>query len=439
MDELWDFISTHIGSLLLSVAILAIIVLLLAGVWASIDPRSWQDFILEALGVEELNPSSDYFMTDAPDDGPHDKNGQVATTIEPFSIQYWNGKNVKFYADPVVWDAAMKVYSRFPDCDPRLITAVAFSESSHYTNFKKENSATALGIWQFITSTWDRLWNFWMPKLFPDLGKKFPKPDRTDPLTAAYGACVYMKITKITQAAKKEEANFIGRFMSWNRHIPQARFVYKLYHELLSRTGEDDLPSFTSTYSLPPGENDKIILNSNTPEWKKQIIAILVAIHLLPDVVYAFEDGPPVTGIPPNEEDPPGSPPDGGTCVPIMKKYTRWTRYHNGCEGKPWTCGAIMGYDYIARDGEPIYAPMDGKIVSKHTDGVGNTVQILQLKNGMQLGIMHLHFNNARGQVKAGDVIGKVGNIGNSTQAHAHIWLAKGGGNIKDHSILTCK
>lgn len=412
-------------------------VVMVLGYQHDTDPQGYDDYIVKLLGVQESVSYTDPITTTIgiglPDRG---KNWEVETVIEPFQITYWNGRKVTFYAPPHIWEPVNEAYQNFPWCDPRLNISVAFSESSHYTNFKKENAATALGVWQFIRSTWDRLWNFWMPMLFPKVKQMFPNADRTDPRASAFGACVYYRLTGITKAAKGDEATFVREFKSWNNHEEQAKFVYRLYHELLARTGDEDLP----VYDVSSTDAQMILNPSEIPWWKKQVIAALEGLGIFPTVAYAYNDDP--GGEPPDDGD---EPPDDGstpTCKPLLSRYTIGPRgYHNGCEGTGWTCGAIMGWDYIARDGRPLYAPMAGRIIGKSYDRLGNSVLRIRLANGMILGIMHLHFPKyAVGKrFAAGDQIGTVGNIGISSQSHAHVWLYAGGHNIQNHDLLFCR
>jgi|GEM_PF-4635385 len=394
--------------------VLIVTLVLSLGYYHDTDPQHYEEVVSELLGVQDFNIRSVPVVVDGKE-----------TVIEPFTINYWNGNKVKFYAPPEVWDPVWEAYMHFPWCDPRLNVAVAFSESSGYINYDEENEATAIGVWQFIDSTWQRLWTVQIPELYPELLVMFPAPDRTDRKASAYAACVYYKLIGLDDAYSKGEEAFVKEFMGWNRHEEQARFVYRLYSELLSRTG--DLPTITTP------EVNRVVLEPSP--WKKFVLEALQLLGIYPEVAYAYDNSP--------GEGLPGDIGDGNCKALIGGRFTIGPRgYHTGCEGTSWSCGLIKGYDYIASDGTPLFAPMNGVVTAMFYDGLGNTILTLKLENDMEIGIMHLHFpeNLAVGsQVVAGQQIGSVGNIGNSSTAHAHVWLRKGSANLQDHSILFCK
>lgn len=401
-------------------------------------------FLLES--EEEAKTATQLALVDQPsyDYDYEDERGRrntITSSIQPFHIKYWDGSNALFYADPKVWSASIEANQTFPWCDPRLITAIAFSESRYYTNHHNPNPASALGVWQFITSTWDRLWGTQMPQ---KVKAKFPNPERTDIQAAAHGACYYSKLIGLTNARNQQQ--FQNRFMGWNRHPPQAEFVWRLYQELLQRTGGDDglLPptistgdedpdSFTLPFVIRPS------LWAQMDDFRKLIVEILIENGFLSSLIIGHDDSP---GKDEGGDEPTPTCSDGG--IPLLKKYRLGPRgYHTGCEGTAWSCGNIVGYDYIAPDGTPYYAPFDGKVIAQWYDQIKphpNSVQTIRFVNGYLVGIMHLHFTLRPGQkFQAGQVIGTVGNIGNSDTPHGHIWLQKNGVNISDHSMLFCK
>jgi len=397
--------------------VLIVTLVLSLGYYHDTDPQHYEEVVSELLGVQDFNIRSVPVVVDG-----------EKTVIEPFTITYWNGNEVEFYTPPEVWDPVWEAYTHFPWCDPRLNVAVAFSESPQYINYEDENEATAAGTWQFIGSTWERLWTVQIPELYPELLTMFPNPERTDRKASAYAACVYFRLIGLDDAFSKGEETFVNKFMGWNRYSPQGEFVYRLYSELLNRTG-GDLP----TVNTP--EVNRVVLEPSP--WKKFVLEALQLLGIFPKVAYAYDDSP-------GEGLPVDNPGGNGDCKPLVGgKYTIGPRgYHTGCEGTSWSCGLIKGYDYIASDGTPLYAPMNGVVTAMFYDGLGNSILTLRLENGLELGIMHLHFpeNLAVGsQVVAGQQIGSVGNIGNSSEAHAHVWLRQGFSNLEDHSILFCK
>ncbi len=80
------------------------------------------------------------------------------------------------------------------------------------------------------------------------------------------------------------------------------------------------------------------------------------------------------------------------------------------------------GLDFKAQTGDPIHATADGEVVFAGVmNGYGNVVKIAH-KSGYETLFAHMSaINTTLGQkVKAGDIIGKVGNTGRSTGPHLH-------------------
>jgi murein DD-endopeptidase MepM/ murein hydrolase activator NlpD len=101
--------------------------------------------------------------------------------------------------------------------------------------------------------------------------------------------------------------------------------------------------------------------------------------------------------------------------VPVLGAVTskygiRGRRHHNGA-------------DIPLKAGTPVYATFDGKVryAKYNTGGYGNLV-IIRHKNGLETWYGHLTRDNleANDYVKAGQVIGYVGNTGRSFGAHLH-------------------
>jgi murein DD-endopeptidase MepM/ murein hydrolase activator NlpD len=89
--------------------------------------------------------------------------------------------------------------------------------------------------------------------------------------------------------------------------------------------------------------------------------------------------------------------------------------------GKHWSKGYHTGVDFAVPVGTPVLAVADG-VVEKATWGASYGVQVVQrVKQGW---VIYAHLSAAAvtpGQVlKAGQVLGKSGNTGNSTGAHLH-------------------
>jgi len=149
--------------------------------------------------------------------------------IEPFTFRYWNGGMYRVDIPQEVWDASIAADQKH-GCDYRLILAVAWSESPNFTNHTSENSAGAMGTWQFIPGTWNGYW--------PD---PTTRPPRTDIGASADAAC--RKAVDQGLPTSGSRSIFIDRFAHhpvggsvWNMHDGQAGTVYDLWQELKNRT-----------------------------------------------------------------------------------------------------------------------------------------------------------------------------------------------------------
>ncbi len=161
---------------------------------------------------------------------------RVPSALPEFQITYWNGSEVRFYAPQDVWDAAVTAYQKNGTCDPRLVVAVAFSESSVYNN-TAVSPVGAAGVWQFMPGTWNDYW-----PVGPD------QPDRTNIPAAADAAC--RKISDQGLPSATSEAVFVDRFAyhplkgsCWNQHEGQAKFVWTLWQQLIQQTANSPTPT----------------------------------------------------------------------------------------------------------------------------------------------------------------------------------------------------
>lgn len=158
--------------------------------------------------------------------------------VKPFSFTYWNGGNYRVDIPQEVWDAAMTADIKH-GCDGRLIIAIAWTESPNFTNYTTENSAGAMGTWQFLQGTFNHY--------YPDAATR---PSRTDVYASADAACR----KAIAQGLPQTDGNralYIDRFAHhplsesvWNMHDGQAGTAYDLWQELKKRS--------TSSTTQPP-------------------------------------------------------------------------------------------------------------------------------------------------------------------------------------------
>jgi LysM repeat protein len=88
-----------------------------------------------------------------------------------------------------------------------------------------------------------------------------------------------------------------------------------------------------------------------------------------------------------------------------------------------------LGNDLFAPRNTPIRAPLSG-IVSRDDNGLGGHAVALTTTNGTRLYFAHLQRYGASGSVKAGQVIGYVGNSGDAAggPTHLHFEIHPGGG-----------
>lgn len=100
-----------------------------------------------------------------------------------------------------------------------------------------------------------------------------------------------------------------------------------------------------------------------------------------------------------------------------------------------------QGMDFAASTGTPIIAPADGVVVeARRWGGYGNWIRVRH-PNGLETGYAHLsRFASgmrAGQRVTQGQVIGYVGNTGNSTGPHLHYEMWRNGQRINPASVRT--
>jgi murein DD-endopeptidase MepM/ murein hydrolase activator NlpD len=87
------------------------------------------------------------------------------------------------------------------------------------------------------------------------------------------------------------------------------------------------------------------------------------------------------------------------------------------------------GQDFACPIGTAIHAIGDGKIIFAGYDGAYGNKLVIQHPDGTVSWYAHMEaFVRTSGQVRAGDVIGKVGMTGNTTGPHVHLEIRPGGG-----------
>lgn len=351
------------------------------------DPEGYEQYLINHYGVVgeidyPVGPPSPYPYED--DQG---RRQEIDSTIEPFHIKYWNGKQVLFYADAEVWEAVVDAHNLLSFCDPRLNIAVAFSESTHYTNFQKENAATALGTWQFIRSTWDRL-KIQIRQLFPDIAELFPNAERTNREAAAVYACVYFKLIRLSDT--KDYVRFIARFWGWNHHFAQADFVWRLYQELQIR-----VPDFKSPEAPHAGPTVTI---KNT-WWNRFKFSLLDTFYLWPESLMAYDPS-----VPPIDSPAPG---DQWIAAPYKGRYSTTGGLHGQWYGH-------CAVDLSKGKGAEVTSPINGVVKQVYRDFLKNTVVEIENKSSTSI-LMHLIPDVKKGQqVVIGQRVGTESNQGNT-------------------------
>jgi hypothetical protein len=151
------------------------------------------------------------------------------SNLPEFNTIYWNGSETKFWIDPEVWAANVAAWKKYPWCDPRHVTVIEHSESPRYSNHVYENAATAAGTGQFIKTTWESVFSCSI-----DAGTC---PKRTDRYATAEAICRYIKENGMVDSINQSEAAYVNDFAVespvWNMYPPQAKYVWRVYHELV--------------------------------------------------------------------------------------------------------------------------------------------------------------------------------------------------------------
>lgn len=145
--------------------------------------------------------------------------------------------------------------------------------------------------------------------------------------------------------------------------------------------------------------------------------------------------GIPTPPLYPNEDFPDISPIDKSQ---ISRVSNRWGEFINPITKKK---SFHNGIDLAAKEGTPIIASADGKVVKAENDkGWGLFIQI-QHKNGLETFYSHLSKIKISidTEVKKGDIIGYVGNTGMSTGPHLHYSIKLDGEYINPEDYFPFK
>lgn len=101
-----------------------------------------------------------------------------------------------------------------------------------------------------------------------------------------------------------------------------------------------------------------------------------------------------------------------------------------------WQAGGHAGIDYAVNTGTPVKSTVDGVVLKSWFSNLGGGNEV-QIWDGKEYTHIFMHMNDrvvSTGQkVKKGQLIGHVGNTGNSTGPHLHWQVNKGKGYLYNH------
>ena len=146
-----------------------------------------------------------------------DENG-----LPTFPIRWWNGNNFKFSIPLRVWKAVLAV----TDDPEQILGIIVFgsAESTGYSNYQTENSAGALGTFQFLPGTYKH----WAPKGLGDpnnrtnteLSAEAVRNMQRDGMKEIYAIRDMQKFVSCFQGG--------GGCNTWNNHQDQAEYAWRL-------------------------------------------------------------------------------------------------------------------------------------------------------------------------------------------------------------------
>ncbi len=129
-------------------------------------------------------------------------------------------------------------------------------------------------------------------------------------------------------------------------------------------------------------------------------------------------------------------PTNSAWTLPVTKGTYRLTARFGQCSALWSNCHT--GLDFAAPNGTPIMAAANGRIVSAQNGGAYGNLTKVQHSNGIVTYYAHQSsFVVRSGNVRAGQVIGKIGATGNTTGPHLHFEVRVNGNPIDPAKWLT--
>jgi murein DD-endopeptidase MepM/ murein hydrolase activator NlpD len=129
--------------------------------------------------------------------------------------------------------------------------------------------------------------------------------------------------------------------------------------------------------------------------------------------------------------------------IEVIEKYReidKWVWPVNGVVTDHYGArsGNHFGVDIAASRGEPVYAAYKGKVIKSYYSSTYGHVIFIEHERGYETVYAHLNKRLVEEEtlISTGQIIGKIGNTGNSRGYHLHFEVHKGGWNIlKSNSI----
>ncbi|MFD4577884.1 M23 family metallopeptidase [Streptomyces sp. NPDC058417] len=128
----------------------------------------------------------------------------------------------------------------------------------------------------------------------------------------------------------------------------------------------------------------------------------------------------------------PGAPVTAGSVVLPLADVKLSARF--GDKGELWSSGEHTGLDFVAPTGTELMAVHDATVTRVTSGGALGNHTVLRLEDGTEVRYSHQDSVAVEeGQkVKAGEVIGAVGDTGNTTGPHLHLEVVDAAGDFID-------